>query len=133
MIWHRCLNVTAENTPSITEKKIRIRGARWRWNIFHGIRDVVVKELGQNFYVSQLMKYVAYGMQLLYGAYIICSRNVETVIHEGLQYETSFIEYEKVWPAQWTFFWSSNSHADKRRSVALHSKTGVIEPFIIKA
>ena len=96
MIWHRCLNVTAENTPSITEKKIRIRGARWRWNIFHGIRDVVVKELGQNFYVSQLMKCVAYGMQLLYGMrYIICNRNVETVIHEGLQYETSFIEYEK--------------------------------------
>ena len=42
------------------------------------------------------MKYVAYGMQLLYGMrYIICNRNVETVIHEGLQYETSFIEYEK--------------------------------------
>lgn len=26
------------------------------------------------------MKYVAYGMQLLYGAHIICRRNVETVI-----------------------------------------------------
>ena len=73
------------------------------------------------------MKYVAYGMQLLYGAHIICRRNVETVIREGLQYESSFIEYEKVWPAQWTFFWSSNSHADKR-SVAPHqNKTGVIE------
>ena len=52
MIWHRYLNVTAESTPGITEKKIRIRGARRGWNIFHGIRDVVEEELGQNFYVS---------------------------------------------------------------------------------
>ena len=52
MIWHRCSNVTAESTPMYYWKKIRIRGARRRWNIFHGIRDVVEAELGQNFYVS---------------------------------------------------------------------------------
>ena len=56
-------------------------------------------------------------MQLLYGVYIICWRNVETVIHEGLQYLSPFIGYEKIWTVQWKFFWSSNSHADKPRSV----------------